>query len=219
MKMVKSGVLAAAAVLAVSAPAWCQGSTAPGPADQHGYVSGLAGAVSGPPSTGTVAVEYAENMRPDTVAYVTVAYFNNLLRSDVRNDLAAAGAQLTAITGTPFVFSGRDEGVAFLGGAKYVLPFTWVQPYIGGGAGAIRLNRTITEAHLGDVKQAVLNDFGIGGFQLLDGVTKPIGEVAAGVSFALGHTYVDVAYRFRKVYQLDNTLDFSQFSGGIGYRF
>src|SRR5262245_48253746 len=109
MQFRNSIVLASLVTLALAAPAIGQQvSTAPGPADQSGYLSGLAGAVTGGPSTGVLSVEYAENMRPDAVAYVNLSYFNNLLRPELRDDLNTLSAQMTAITGLPFDFSGRD---------------------------------------------------------------------------------------------------------------
>jgi len=220
--LVKSVFLALLAVATLAAPAFCQQTSAPvvSTPEWRGYIAALVGAVSGPPSEAAFTVEYAENMRRDAQAYVAVSYFDNLMRQETRNGLAGVGATLTSITGTTWQLSGRDRGVAATGGAKYVAPLGIFRPYAGGGGGVINVKRTITDLRAGDVKLAVFNDFLVGDAALvgLDSATKPVGEFVAGVGLILGHTYVDAAYRYRKVFGLTD-LDFSQFSAGVGYKF
>jgi opacity protein-like surface antigen len=222
MNFVKSVSLALIGIASFVTPAWCQ--QAPGPIrttpEWRGYIAALAGAVNGPPSEPAFTVEYGENMRRDAQAYVALSYFDNLMRQQTRTDLAAVGATLTAITGTPWRLTGRDRGVAATGGAKYVAPLGVFRPYAGGGAGVINIKRTITDARYGDVKQAVFNDFLVGDPALvgIESSTKPVAEFVGGVGLIFGHTYVDAAYRYRKVFRITD-LDFSQFSAGVGYKF
>jgi opacity protein-like surface antigen len=159
-------------------------------------------------------------MRRDAQAYVSLSYFDNLMREQTRTDLAAVGASLTSITGTTWQLSGRDRGIAATGGAKYVAPLGVFRPYAGGGGGLINIRRTITDARAGDVKQAVFNDFLVGDAELvgIESSTKPIGEIVAGVGLIFKHTYVDASYRYRKVFRVGD-LDFSQFGVGVGYKF
>lgn len=220
--LVKSLFVASLALATFATPAFCQqapGTVTTAP-EWRGYIAALAGAVSGPPSEAAFTVEYAENMRRDAQAYIALSYFDNLMRQETRTDLAAVAATLTSITGTSYRITGRDRGVAVTGGAKYVAPLGIVRPYLGGGGGVINIRRTITDARLGDVKQAVFNDFLVGDAALtgIDSSTKPIAEVAAGLGFIFGHTYIDAAYRYRKVLGVSD-LNFSQFSAGVGYKF
>ena len=218
----KSGSVALLAIVTFAAPAFCQ--QAPGSVgttrEWHGYVVALAGAVSGPPSEAAFTVEYAENMRRDAQAYVALSYFDNLMRQQTRTDLAAVGSTLTAITGTQWLLSGRDRGVAGTAGAKYVAPLGIFRPYAGGGGGVINIKRTITDARAGDVKQAVFNDFLVGDAALvgIESSNKPIAEFVGGVGLILGDVYVDAAYRYRKVFRITD-LNFSQFSAGAGFKF
>jgi len=217
--LIGSVLLGLLAVIMFATPALCQQPSAP-PPQWKGYIAALAGAVSGPPSEAAFTVEYGESMRHNTQAYVALSYFDNLMRNGTRNDLAAVAATLTSITGTTYRITGRDRGVSATGGARYVAPLGFVRPYIGGGGGVINIRRTVTEARLGDVKQAVFNDFLVGDPALngIDASNKPIGELTAGIGFVFGHTYVDAAYRYRKVFSVSD-LTFSQFGGGIGYKF
>jgi len=219
---VKSGSVALLAVVTFATPVFCQqapGSIGTTP-EWRGYVEALAGAVSGPPSEAAFTVEYAENMRRDAQVYVAVSYFDNLMRQQTRTDLADLGAALTTVTGTRWLLTGRDRGVAATGGAKYVAPLGMFRPYVGGGGGVINIKRTITDARAGDVKQAVFNDFLVGDAALvgIDSSTQPVAEFVGGVGLIFGHVYVDGAYRYKKVFRLTD-LDFSQFSVGVGYKF
>jgi hypothetical protein len=77
------------------------------------------------------------------------------------NQLAVVGNTLTALTGTPWVFSGRDKARSFTFGAKVLMPVTSsVHPYVGGGFGALNVRRTISEQSRGNVTQAYLAQFG-----------------------------------------------------------
>jgi hypothetical protein len=219
---VKTAVIGLLAIGVFATPAVCQEPAVPTqPATEwHGYVSALAGAVSGPPSEAAFAAEYGEMMGRWAQAYVSVSYFDNLMQSQTRNDLTAISSALTAITGTTWQITGRDRGIAGTGGGKFVAPLGFLRPYVGGGGGVINIKRTISDPRFGDVKQAVFNDFLVGDVALvgIEPQTKPLGEIVAGVGVILGHTYVDAAYRFRKVFRVTD-LQFSQFSAGVGYKF
>jgi hypothetical protein len=41
----------------------------------------------------------------------------------------------------------------------------------------------------------------------------------AGAGFAAGRTYIDVGYRFNRVYKTAESLSFSAFKVGVGMRF
>lgn len=190
--------------------------------EQRGYVAALAGAVSGPPTEAVFSVEYGEDIHGNVQAYATLSYFENLMRESVRDDLTALGSALSIVTGDPWQFGGRDRGVAFAAGARYLVGSQRIRPYLGAGAGVINLKRTVTEAHIGDVTAAVFNDFNVGISDLSlasTSITRPLAEVAAGVGIDAGSTYVDVGYRYRRAFRLTDRLEFSQLSVGVGYRF
>jgi hypothetical protein len=48
---------------------------------------------------------------------------------------------------------------------------------------------------------------------------KPTAEILAGVGIAAGRTYVDIGYRYRRVYKTEEPFRFSQFNVGVGMRF
>ena len=190
--------------------------------DQRGYIAAAVGAVTGPPTNGSFSVEYGEDLSRHVQAYATLAYLENVMPQQLQDDLVTTAAGLAAQTATPWALRGRDRAIAFTAGAKYMFGGSRVRPYLGGGAGVINLRRSITEARLGEVATAIYNDYGVGDSDLSrapDGLMRPLAEAVAGVSVPAGPTVIDVGYRYRRVLHLNNGLQVSQVSVGIGYRF
>ena len=195
---------------------------APGPVPQRGYISVNAGAVSAPPTDAGFGVEYGDNVHRNAQAYVSLAYFENLMGQDLRDELVTLGQNLSSTTGTTWNFSGRDRGVGLTAGGKFLVGAESIRPYIGGGAGVLSIRRTVTEARQGNVTAAVFNDFSIGDGELAAApasLTRPMVEAILGVGIVKGSTYFDVGYRYRRVFRLSDGLDFSHLAVGIGYKF
>ena len=217
--------ISAAFVLALvsSTSAFAQGAQAPRTtAEPRWYIAAIGGAVSRPPTGPIFGVEIAEHLGSHAQAYATFSYFDNLMGESLRDDLDTAAALLTAYTGDTWSLSGRDRGVSFVVGGKYVFGSGSIRPYLGAGVGALHLKRTVVEAHLGEVTRAVFNDFELGDSDLSlasEGITRPMVEAAFGVGIGSGRTHFDIGYRYRSAYQTDSSLDFSQVTAGIGYRF
>ena len=209
-------------VLLTAITAAAQGRPA-SPDLNHGYMTAGAGASFGDQRAATFSLEIGERLNPRTEAYVAFTYFDNLLSDRAAADLADLSDLLTALNGISWNLSGRDRGLGFSGGAKYVLANgPSVRPYIGGGAGVLSVERKVTEQRLGDITDPLLTTFGApDGFIDVTRVStfKPMGEFVAGVGLASGRTYVDVGYRFRKVLRAQEAFTFSQFTVGVGMRF
>jgi opacity protein-like surface antigen len=223
MRVLRSIVVVCCLVLLTAGSSLAQ-QVRQAPAPERGYMTGSMGASFGDSTAATFGVEYGEAINRRVQAYAAFQYFDDLLIDAARDDLALLGSQLTAATGVPWSFTGRDRGLSFSGGAKYVLAESSnTRPYIGGGPGVLNIQRSITERDLGEVSDAVISVFGAP-----DGVIdptrmstfKPMVEFIAGVGFSSGRrTYVDVGYRFRKVFRSRERFDFSQFTVGVGMRF
>ena len=216
--------VSAALVLALvsSASAFGQGASAPRASEPKWYLAAVGGAVSRPPTGPVFGVEIAENIAQHVQAYANFSYFDNLMDESLRNALDARAVQLTSLTSTPWSFSGRDRGMSFVAGGKYLFGNGTIRPYVGGGAGIINLKREVVEARLGDVTQAVFNDYHLGEADLslsTLGVTTSLVEAAVGIGIGSGRTHFDVGYRYRSAFGLTNKLDFSTVTAGVGYRF
>jgi hypothetical protein len=217
--------ISAAFVLAIvsSASAFAQATPAPGSkSEPQWYIAAIGGAVSRPPAEPVFGVEIAQNVSRHGQAYVTFSFVENLMGQSLRDGLDDRAAKLTTLTGDTWSFSGRDRGVAFVAGGKYVFGGGAIRPYVGAGVGTIHLKRTVVEARLGDVTRAVFNDYQLGDSDLsiaTEGVTRPLVEAAFGVGIGSGHTHFDIGYRYRSAFRMASKLDFSQVTAGIGYRF
>lgn len=209
------------ACLLAAQPALCQEPTDSAPSNPfllQRYLSASAGVASTGSSTVTFAAEYGEQVTRNSQAYANFSYFDNVMTDQMRDNLAAAAASITAITGVSRSFSGRDRGLAFTAGGKYQ-PGTRVRPYIGAGAGALNIERTITEGTLGDVSLAFTQQTSYGDGVVTAGstnATKPLAEVVGGVGFVTRNMYIDVGYRYRHVFHTATDLDLSQVAVGIG---
>ena len=207
--------------LAFAGSVWAQQPGTPVPA-RRGYVAVLGGAASGPPTEPVFSVEYGDDVTRNSLAYITLSYIENVMPEALRNDLETTATALTQLTGATWELRGRDRAVVLVAGGKYLIGRGDVQPYVGGGAGIINLRRTVLERNLGDLTAAVFNDFDDGSPDLSlapAGLTRPLVEATFGVGISKGNTYVDIGYRYRRAFRLVETLDFGQFSAGIGYRF
>jgi opacity protein-like surface antigen len=191
-------MLTASAVLSGSAAAQQRS----GPAPVRGYLIGGGGAAIEPNRSASISAEIAENVHPNIQIYANAAYYDNLLSDASRNQLTAVAQELTIATGTPWEFSGRDQGRSFSFGAKLVKATGGMRPYVGAGIGVLNVRRTIVERFRGNLTDSFVAEFGSA-----DGVldvtqtntNKPLGEVGAGVGFVVGRRgYVDFGYRYRK---------------------
>ena len=190
----------------------------------RGYLIGGGGTsigVSDPAMT--LSAEIAENVQPNVQVYMSAGYYDNVMSQAARDQLTAVASFLTTTTGRPWQFEGRDRGRSFTVGGKVLVPTgTAVRPYVGGGVGALNLRRTIRDISRGNVTTAYLAQFGAG-----DGVvditqsntTKPMAEVAAGIGAVVGHGYVDVGYRYRKAFHVNQSFDISQVGVAVGVKF
>jgi len=210
-------------MLFVAAPAFAQQRPAPRPL--RGYLIGGGGASIGTTETAvTLSAEIAENMTRNIQAYMSAVYYDNIMSDAAANQLTVVGNTLTALTGTPWVFDGRDKARSFTFGAKVLMPVTSsVYPYVGGGFGALNVRRTISEQSRGNITQAYLASFGSPD-AVIDptntDTTHPMGEVAAGVGAVIKRAYVDFGYRFRRAFHTGTqSFDISQVGASVGVKF
>jgi hypothetical protein len=172
----------------------------------------------------TLSAEIAENMTRNVQAYMSAVYYDNIMSDAATNQLAVVGSTLTALTGTPWAFTGRDKARSFTFGARLLLPVTSsVHPYVGGGFGALNVRRVIHEQSRGNITGAYLASFGSPD-AVIDptntDTTHPMGEVAVGVGAVVKRAYVDVGYRYRKAFHSGNqSFDISQVGAAVGVKF
>ena len=213
-------------MLLVAAPAFAQQRPAPAPRPLRGYLIGGGGASMG--STAQTAVtlsaEIAENMTRNVQAYMSAVFYDNIMSNAAANQLALVGNTLTALTGTPWVFDGRDKGRSFTFGAKVLVPATSsVHPYVGGGFGALNIRRVIHEQSRDNITQAYLAQFGSpdGFVDPTDtDTTHPMAEVAAGVGAVIKGAYLDFGYRYRRAFHTTNqSFEMSQVGAQLGVKF
>jgi hypothetical protein len=151
----------------------------------NGYMTGAAGASFSDTQAATFGIEIGETINPRVQAYVAFNYFDDLFNDQAASDLNDLANYLTAIHGEPWEFHGRDRGLAFSGGARYLLSHgPSFRPYVGGGPGILNIQRSINERTLGDVSDPLLVVFGApdGFIDAREQSTfRPMAEFIAGV--------------------------------------
>jgi len=156
------------------------------------------------------AVEFGERLHRQVYAYANLRYINDLMSEQMKSSLEAASE------GTGLNLSGRDRGLTFTIGAKYMFPPKLrFRPYVGGGAGAINLKRYIANQTFGDL---ISYDgiFNVGE----SSATFPMGEAIIGFSGAASNrTYLDVSYRHGWAFNTPQSLEFGQLTVGVGFTF
>ena len=208
------------ALVILSSPAAGQEATDTPPKFYLTATGGAAFDVKFDDPTATFAVEWGERLHHDVQAYANLGYVSNLMSDRMEDNLVLAGDTLTAIDGVLWEFKGRDRGIAFTVGGKWLAPIkSRMRPYIGGGFGLLNLQREITERDLGDVSEGffLLTGLNDGVFDAGDtSTTKPLGEILIGVSGAIGRAYLDVGYRYRKAFNSFEPIEFGQVTVGVG---
>jgi len=165
-----------------------------------------------------VGGEYGERVHRDVFAYATLIYVENLMSDDMRANLVTAS---TALGGE---FRGTDRGLAFTMGAKYMLPTARrLRPYFGGGFGFLNIKRKVTHPTFGDVTETFPSLSGLNDGVVDPGAVssnKPLGELTVGFGGPFNRrAYFDARYRYGRVFQSSENVDFSQVSAGIGVTF
>ena len=199
-----------------------QARPAPSGPFENGFMTGSAGASFSDAQAATFGIEIGERINSRVEAYAAFNYFDDLFNNQAASDLNNLSSYLSTLTATTWQLQGRDRGLAFSGGARYLLSRgPSFRPYIGGGPGVLNIRRTVTDARVGDVTDSVLVVFGApDGFVVPDreSTFRATAEFIAGIGIASGRTYLDVGYRFRKVFRVES-FTFSQFTVGVGMRF
>src|SRR5215510_13898792 len=184
----------------------------------NGYMTEIAGTSFGKQQSALFSAEVGENLTRHVQAYANFTYFDDLITDSAQSYLTNLSATLTALTATQWNLTGNDRGLAFSGGAKYMMMNgSAVRPYVGAGPGLINIRRTIYATDLGEISNEVLAVFGAPDGQInpvKEGSFKPMVQFMAGAGFAAGRTYVDVGYRFNKIYRTTEPFSFSQFKVG-----
>ena len=204
--------------LAIASPALAQQQPATAPVGI--YVAATGGALLQPRTAAAFGVEFGDRIHRKVVTYAALSYFEDLMDTALTDQLAGVSRTLTARTARSWDLRGRDRGVGFVAGAKYVVGTGTVKPYVGGGAGALALRRTITDPRAGNVTAATFSEFNVGDASLTrNTVTRPLAEAAFGLDLDFGRTHVDLGYRYRRAFHLSQTPDFSQVVMGVGINF
>ncbi len=190
---------------------------------QDSYAMGLGGVTSGETETGSVVGgEIAVAVHPNVTIYGAAGWLENVLPKSVQRSLDESAERLTRFTDSPFAFDGTASTLHGSGGVRIQAAAGAVRPYAAFGAGLGYVRVKVVDPRIGELPSAGITD----DTRLEDWWgdeddfrgTKPLVEAGGGIAVFLGRVYVDVGYRFTKIFEL-NDLQFSRVHGGIGVAF
>ena len=157
MKAIRSVGLVPCLVVLSATVAFGQAQVSDDPRFSNGYMTAIAGTSFGDQHEALFGAEVGENLTRHVQAYATFTYFDNLITDSAQAYLTNLSRTLTMLTASNWNLTGYDRGLAFSGGAKYVLANrSIVRPYLGAGPGLINIRRTVYETDLGEISDEVL---------------------------------------------------------------
>jgi hypothetical protein len=162
--------------------------------------------------------EYGDRLHRDVFAYASLMWIENLMSQQMR-DYLVTGSEILGEE-----VRGRDRGMAFTVGATYSLPVNRrLRPFFGGGFGFVNLRRDIQSPSRGSFARTFPELTGLNDGIIEPGTlssNKPLGELMVGYGGQFGRNgYFDVRYRYDRVFDVLENIDFSQVTASIGFSF
>jgi len=160
--------------------------------------------------------EYGDRLHRDVFAYASLMWIENLMSQQMR-DYLVTGSEILGEE-----VRGRDRGMAFTVGATYSLPVNRrLRPFFGGGFGFVNLRRDIQSPSLGSFARSFPELTGLNDGVIEPGAVssnKPLGELMVGYGGPFGkNVYFDVRYRYDRVFDSLENIDFSQVTAAVGF--
>jgi opacity protein-like surface antigen len=205
------------ALLGCAAAARAQTASGAASAPVRGYVAGVAEAAFGNQTSQSYGAEAGV-----AVSKVLQVFVEG---GEVRTAAPAAqgtNAQLIA-TGLGATFTAKQPVGFGVAGVRYLVPVSGskVQPYLSIGAGAARVTQDVHFFVAGaDVTSNVTQLGAVLGSDLSGSVTKAMVAIGGGVVWPVWqHVFVDLHYRYGRVFVPDQGLNLNRAGLSIGYRF
>jgi hypothetical protein len=184
-------------------------------AQEHGHLSGTAGATFQARTAGVFGGEIGVSVHSSIELYAGVNIMRNVLPRSMQHDLDDLTRDLATFTGDVWGFTAKARTLSGVTGVKVRFPASSnVRPYVLAGGGFANVVFAIHEMDFGDVTNDVLREFGV----TENKATKPYLELGGGLEIPLGALFMDAGYRYGRVIA-SNDLNISRVYYGLGTRF
>ena len=136
-------------------------------------------------------------------------WMQNVLPTELQNDVDAAATLITLLTGIPVAIDVKVPAVYGFGGLRGNVPTgSRVTPFVAGGVGVGRITLDVTAEALGiDISQEVEDELELGDTS----ATEFLLAVGGGINItATSNVGFDVGYRYIRIFSDDPSINTSQ---------
>jgi opacity protein-like surface antigen len=220
-------LMVGALVLCGVAEAQTTGGGGAGPAQDTGYVEGVAQSAFGNVTSQSYGVEVGYTITTGLQVFVEAGRIRDVATADLGVNapiiVAAVKQSLTDAGNPASVGYTVKEPVSFgVAGLRYLIPISsnW-QPYVLGGFGVARYTRDVRFLVGGTDVTGNLAQYGVVlGSDLSGAYTKPMLSLGLGVAWpAWERLVVDFQYRYGRIFAENQGINVSRAGIGVGVRF
>ena len=192
------------------------------PADDSGYVEGVAQSAFGNVTSQSYGVEAGFNVAPHVQIFGEVGQTRNVAPSTLGAAAQTIAGALAQTQGN-VSFTAKEPVNFFAAGVKYLflIDGSKAVPYVLGGFGIARLKRDVAFSVGGTDVTGSLQQFNIVlGTDLSGTSTRPMLTVGAGVTYPIWrHLGIDGQFRFGRIFAEEQGINAARAGLGIGVRF
>lgn len=216
----RSVVAAIAAVLVLTGAASAQ-TAAPKSADKV-YIEGNVQSAFGNVTSQAFGAEIGITVRPKTQVFFEVGIARDTAPDTLGQAAQIVAGYLTQVQRSAVAFSVKQPMGFGVAGVRYVIPYDEeFEPYLLGGFGLARLEHDVKFTVGGTDVTNNIGTYGVAlGKDLAGSQMKPMASAGAGVVWHAGDSlFVDLQYRFGRIFTDVKGTNLSRAGIGVGVRF
>jgi hypothetical protein len=184
--------------------------------EPKGFVAGVGGGTFGTETGGIFGASVGGYATPRLQIFGEVGRMTNVLPKSVQADVDDAASLLSFYTGERWDFNAKAPATYFGGGVKVLLSQSaGARPYVTGGGGMANIKTSIKEIDFGEVTDDLVEQ------GLLDEsdlkTTKAYMSAGGGVIVSVGRMYVDLGYRFNRIFVVDSNVSRVYAAFGVNF--
>ncbi len=214
-------VVAAIAAEAVLTGAASAQTAAPASADKL-YVEGNVQSAFGNVTSQAFGAEIGMTVRPKTQVFFELGLARDTAPESLGQAAQIVAGYLTQVQSSAVAFSVKQPMGFGVVGVRYAIPYDEeFEPYLLGGFGLARVEHDVKFTVGGTDVTDTIGTYGVAlGKDLAGSQMKPMASVGAGVIWRVGdQVFVDLQYRFGRVFTDVKGTNLNRAGIGVGFRF
>lgn len=217
----RSVVAAFAAAVVLTGAASAQ-TKAPAGASDKAYVEGNLQAAFSNVTSQSFGAEIGVTLRPRMAVFLEVGFARDTAPDTLGQAAQIIAGYLTQVQSRAVGFSVKQPMGFGVAGVRYAIPYDEdFEPYVLGGFGLARVEHDVRFTVGGTDVTDTIATYGVAlGKDLAGAPMKPMASAGAGVVWHAGHSlFVDLQYRFGRIFTDVKGTNLSRAGIGVGVRF